>query len=68
MAYLERHIPNIKFEQNKTNKEPKRILSSEAGMKTMLLQMAKDQVTQATESQLSLLKRAATILWSLSQL
>ena len=68
MAYLERHIPNIEFEQNKTNKEPKRILSSEAGMKTMLLQMAKDQVTQATESQLSLLKRAATILWSLSQL
>ena len=68
MAYLERHIPNIEFEQNKTNKEPKRILSSETGMKTMLLQMAKDQVTQATESQLSLLKRAATILWSLSQL
>ena len=68
MAYLERHIPNIEFKQNKTNKEPKRILSSEAGMKTMLLQMAKDQVTQATESQLSLLKRAATILWSLSQL
>ena len=68
MAYLERHIPNIEFVQNKTNKEPKRILSSEAGMKTMLLQMAKDQVTQATESQLSLLKRAATILWSLSQL
>ena len=34
----------------------------------MLLQMAEDQVTQATESQLSLLKRIVTILWSLSQL
>ena len=34
----------------------------------MLLQMAEDRVTQATESQLSLLKRAVTILWSLSQL
>ena len=53
MAYLEQHIPNTEFQQNATNNEPKRILSSETGMKTMPLQMAKDHVTQATESQLT---------------
>ena len=39
MAYLERHLPNVEFQQNITNSEPKRTLSSAAGMKTMLLQM-----------------------------
>ena len=35
-------------------------------MKTMLLQIVEDHVTQATESQLSLLKRVAAILRSVS--
>ena len=63
MAYLKRHIPNIEFQQNTINNETKRILSHEARMKAMLVQMA--DITQATESQLSLLKRAANILWSI---
>ena len=33
MAHLERHVPNINFQQNATNKEPKIILASEEGMK-----------------------------------
>ena len=36
-------------------------------MKTVQQQTAKDHVTQATGSQLSLLKKAATILQSLSK-
>ena len=35
-------------------------------MKTVLLKMAEDHVTQTTESQLSLLKRAATMLRNIS--
>ena len=66
MAYIQQHIPNIEFHQNTTNSEPKRILSNEARMKTMPLKMVEDQVTQATESQLSLLKRLSTILRNIS--
>ena len=42
-AYLDRHIPNVEFQQNTTN----RILSSGAGNKTMLLHMAEDHIAQA---------------------
>ena len=66
MAYLEQYIPNTEFQQNTTNSKPYRILSKEAGMKTMLLHIIKNHVTQATNSQLSLLKRAATILQNIS--
>ena len=47
------------------NNELWRILSYEARMKAILLQMAEGHTSQATESQLSLLKRAATILQSM---
>ena len=43
-------MPNIELQQNTTNRELKKILSSKAGMKTMLLQMAKDQVSERTVS------------------
>ena len=42
MAYLEQHVPNIELQQNITNNEPKRILSLEAGIKTMLYKWPKN--------------------------
>ena len=66
MPYLEWDISNIAFQQNTNNSKPQRILSSEAGMKTMLLQMTEDHVTQAIESELGLLQRTVTILRSIS--
>ena len=66
MPYLEWDISNIAFQQNTNNSKPQRILSSEAGMKTMLLQMTEDHVTQALESELGLLQRTVTILRSIS--
>ena len=51
IAYLDGYILNIAFQQNTTNNEPNKVLSSEAGMKIML--MAEDHVTKAKISQLN---------------
>ena len=51
IAYLDGYILNIVFQQNTTNNEPNKVLSSEAGMKIML--MTEDHITKVKKSQLN---------------
>ena len=66
IQHLEHDIPGIAFEANSNRNHPKRIVSNDELTKKLVMQMVEDNATQASEPQLDTLKRASTILRSIS--
>ena len=62
MKYIQRHIPSVQFLSNQNKNDTSRIGSDAEGMKTLMLQLAEDEVKHASETHMTVLRRAACIL------